>query len=177
MKRVLYLDINPRYPEYDEYLTNHINGVKRAWQEILKPVMETEYDNIDYIDNVVAQHDASKYELDEYTAYCNYFYPSPGYEKDQDAFDLAWLLHQHRNPHHHQHWVLIRDEGEKHPIDMPLEYVCEMLCDWHSFSLKDPESTAYNWWNGHRDEMVLSENTINLIESLIEYMKEPLSAE
>lgn len=167
---------NPRYPEYDEYLHNHINGVMRAWTEMLKPAMlsSNEFEDIDYIDDVISKHDESKYNSDEYNAYCNYFYPCEGFEKDQSAFDRAWLTHLHKNPHHHQHWILIRDEGEKLPIDMPLEYICEMICDWHSFSLKDKSSTAYKWYADNKSDMVLSTNTVKVLESLLEYMKEPL---
>lgn len=180
MKRILIS--NPRRAEYDEYLNTHIGGVVRSWEEILRPAILakiSEYDltesDLLAIDDQMKDHDASKYESDEYIAYCNYFYPYEGFEKDQAAFDLAWLLHQHRNPHHHQFWVLIRDEGEKQPIDMPINYIFEMLCDWHSFTLSDPESTAHKWWSEHRKEMVLSKNTIKVIEDLIDFLKEPLS--
>lgn len=180
MKRILIS--NPRRAEYDEYLLTHINGVVRSWEEILRPAISERLadfnlseSDISAIDVQMENHDASKQESDEYNAYCNYFYPYKGFEKDQAAFDLAWLLHQHRNPHHHQFWVLIRDEGEKQPLDMPICYILEMLCDWHSFTLRDPESTAYKWWNEHRHEMVLSDNTIKIIEDLIDLLKEPLS--
>ena len=35
---------NKRSNEYEEYLTNHINGVKRSWNEILLPALLKEYD-------------------------------------------------------------------------------------------------------------------------------------
>lgn len=175
MKRMI-VTTNPRKNEYFEYLEAHISGVIRSWEEILRTYVEKNYPEVDLgeIDRNIRQHDASKYEPDEFDAYCNYFYPCPGFEKDEDAFDYAWLMHQHRNPHHHQHWVLIRDEGEKQPLDMHFKYICEMLCDWHSFSLKDPKSTAYNWWTNNRENMMLSEYTISIIEDLIEAMKMPL---
>ena len=173
---------NPRSAEYDEYLTTHINGVIRSWDEILEPALLENLDEHDItveefsdIKHIIANHDASKYESDEYDAYCNYFYPSPGFEKDASAFDEAWLLHQKRNPHHWQYWVLIRDGGDTEPIDMPIWYICEMLCDWHSFTLRDPKSTAYKWWTDNKDKMVLSSNTRDCIESMISYMKKPLS--
>lgn len=31
----------------------------------------------------------------------------------KEAFDLAWLKHQKRNPHHWQYWLLINDSSSK----------------------------------------------------------------
>ena len=166
---------NPRQGEYYDYLVNHISNVQKAYKEILRPVVEKMYpDDLPYCDLSVAQHDASKYDNEEFNAYCNYFYPCDGFEKDSSAFDLAWLRHQHLNLHHWQHWVLMRDSGEKQPVDMPIEEIVNMLCDWHSFSAKDSESTAYNWYNENKDKMLLSDNTKELVEYFIQYMGDPL---
>lgn len=175
MKRVI--KQNPRFREYLEYIDAHRIGVIRSWEEILSPFIEQNYKdvNIQEISAQIASHDLSKYEPDEFNAYCNYFYPSDGFEKDEEAFDMAWLLHQHRNPHHPQYWILVRDEGEIVALDMEFKYICEALCDWHSFSSRDPKSTAYKWWTDNRDKMTLSENTTHIIEDLIECFKEPLS--
>ena len=124
----------------------------------------------------IDHHDESKYNIDEFYPYLNYFYPSPGYPKDQVAFDWAWLLHQRRNPHHWQHWVLIRDSGNMFAFDMPFEECCNMVCDWHSFSSKDAKSTAYRWYQDNKKEMILSVNSRAIVEDLIEYLKEPLSS-
>src|SRR5688572_29402107 len=35
------------------------------------------------------------------------------------AFDKAWLHHQHRNPHHWQHWLLREDDGDLKTLPMP----------------------------------------------------------
>lgn len=174
MKRVI--KRNPRYEEYLGYLDKHITGVKRAWNEMLKPFVETNYPDVDLckIDNTIALHDSSKYDDEEFIPYCNYFYPTDKFPKDEEAFDLAWLRHQHRNPHHPQHWVLVRDSGEVVALDMPIEYICEMACDWHSFSLRDPESTAYKWWKDNKDKMKLSDNTIEIVNEMIEALQKPL---
>lgn len=46
------------------------------------------------------------------------------------AFDVAWVQHQHRNPHHWQHWVLREDDGATKLLPMPDRYVREMVADW-----------------------------------------------
>ena len=160
--------------EYDTYLHNHINGVIDSYNQFIRPNLD-DLDLISICDEIMPKHDMSKWDKDEYDAYAHYFYIDEENMKNQLAFDYAWLIHQHKNPHHHQHWVLIRDEGEKEPLDMPEHYVIEMLCDWSSFSKKDPSSTAFKWWNDNQDNMVLSEKTKKLIELYIQYLKEPLT--
>ena len=179
MKKLIRHNCNPRIQEYYDYLDNHISCVKRSWYEMLLPAMK---DSGDYLEEVldectdaVEQHDDSKYEPDEFYAYLNYFYPAPGYPKDNIAFDWAWLLHQRRNPHHWQHFVLIRDSGDTYVFDMPLAAICNMLCDWHSFSSKNPDSTAYAWYQENKDNMLLSDETRKVVESLITYLKDPLT--
>ena len=62
-------------------------------------------------------------------------------------------------------------------MDMPIIDVFEMLCDWHSFSLKNPESTAYSWYQSNKNKMILSDNTRKLVEKHIDLFKSPLSKE
>lgn len=184
MKRVIrasteaYRGRNPREAEYFQYLDQHIFGVQESWHNQLKPAIVGEYDPevLALVDSLVYKHDASKYNDDEFIPYCNYFYPEPskGFSKNQKEFDEAWLLHQHRNPHHWQHWVLVRDEGIVEPQDIPIEYILEMLCDWHSFSKKDPTSTAYSWYDSNKSNMKLSDNTSDIVEKLIEHLKDPI---
>lgn len=45
-------------------------------------------------------------------------------------FDRAWLHHQHRNPHHWQHWLLQEDDGDLKALKMPEGLVREMVADW-----------------------------------------------
>ena len=76
-------------------------------------------------------HDLSKLLPDEWFPYANYFYgfkkrDETGYYKPTDtgdkAFDFAWLLHQKRNPHHWQWWILPEDDGGTKILEMPLKY-------------------------------------------------------
>lgn len=62
-------------------------------------------------------HDLSKLLPDEWFPYANFFYGRNGASQEdledmQAAFDLAWLKHQHRNPHHHQHYLLREDSSD-----------------------------------------------------------------
>lgn len=171
--------LNPRSPEYLQYLDDHISNVKYSWYNMLKPSMlEDGYDQQDLADAemCIENHDLSKYDDDEFDAYCNYFYSDPknGFSKNSKAFDEAWLNHIHKNPHHWQHWVLLRDSGEIEPQDIPMKYICEMLCDWHSFSGKDPNSTASAWYKSNKSKMKLSDKTRRIVEKLLVYLVDPI---
>ena len=168
------------FSQYDEYLDSHIGNVQRAWSEILRPYLAeqgTDEKELQEIDLRIEAHDASKLDKEEYGPYAEWFYgdhPDEGEEKD--AFDKAWVHHQNHNEHHWQYWVLIQDTSEPKylSLDMPKEAIYEMLCDWHSFSAKDPESTAYNWYSKNKENMLLSDNTIATIDSLIGIFMTPL---
>lgn len=182
MKRV----IKPRpsiFQQYDEYLSSHIHNVQRAWYEILRPYLSRQGvrdSELSDIDSRIESHDESKFDDEEYEAYAEWFYSEhPDEGEAKEAFDLAWLHHQNNNEHHWQYWVLIQDTDEPkyRALDMPKPAVYEMLCDWHSFSVKDSESTAYSWYNNNKENMLLSDNTIAIIDSLIGVFKKPLNEE
>lgn len=163
--------------EYYDYLENHIMSVQRSWSEILRPAIEGQLtdEEVERVEDAVKLHDASKYMKDtEFDAYRKWWYPVDESEKDEKAYDLAWLYHQKNNKHHPQYWILIRDSGSHQCLDMPIEYIIEMLCDWHSFSSRDPESTAYNWYQENKGKMQISDSTREVVEKYIGFLKEPL---
>ena len=176
-KKILTERVSNRRNEYEEYLEQHISGVKQAYEEF-KDKLLTETDltveELSDLDNQIAEHDASKYEDEEFYPYLYHFYPSDAAPDNKESYDAAWNHHQKHNPHHWQYWILYKDSGSIVVLDMPEKYVIEMLSDWHSFSKKDPSSTAYSWWTNNREKMVMSDNTIALVEKYIEYFKEPL---
>lgn len=174
--------LTDRTGEYKEYLQTHISNVNRSWNEILRPSVLDDSDiNLSEVDTLISMHDKSKYSDVEFIPYLNHFYPQDGSnvsdnDKDDPEFDTAWLMHIHSNPHHWQYWTLIRDSGGKLGIDIPIKYVLEMLCDWHSFSALYPESTAYKWFNDNKSKMTFSDNTLKLINKYIKVFKDnPLS--
>lgn len=181
------LKFNPRYDEYLDYLNNHINGVINCWEEILRPALENSNDEIvslidlDKIGLQVYNHDRSKYSEDEFRGYCNHWYPLDGSNVKHDSnkpegdsdYDYAWSHHQHNNPHHSQYWLIVRDDGSIKALDMPLKYICELLCDWGSFHYNDPnDPTANEWWNENKQKFIMSDKTIEYIDYLFELCPE-----
>lgn len=81
-------------------------------------------------------HDWSKLLPDEWGPYADYFYGPPVEgcppckAAREAAFARAWLRHQHRAPHHFQHWVLRGDDGTVRALPMDPFALREMVADW-----------------------------------------------
>lgn len=113
-------------------------------------------------------HDWSKFLPDEFIPYARYFntdrrdkYGDYDVGKaDNDAFLVAWLKHQHRNPHHWQYWILLPDEYPTHIIAMPERYWREMIADWRgagrAYTGKD---NTTEWYQRNKDKMRLHPET------------------
>lgn len=155
--------------EYDSYIETHKSNVQRGynWLQTNLPKLFTKYP-VDNNSNILT-HDQSKSEADEYEAYDAYFYgeKTPAVE---EAFRRAWLLHIHRNPHHWQYWVLINDdpgEGEVY-LEMPHNYIFEMICDWWAFSWqKGNLSEIFSWYEEHSAYIKLAPKTKEIVEDIL----------
>lgn len=164
--------------EYDDYLIEHKANVKRAfaWMKENIPEILTDYkEDIEY--QIEFGHDHSKSMPDEYNAYDKYFYGGNCSFGVVQAFNYAWLLHIHRNPHHWQHWVLINDDPKEGEVilDMQYNYVIEMICDWWSFSWKTGNLyEIFTWYDEHKDYIKLSTNTRIVVEMILEKMRRKL---
>lgn len=155
--------------QYNSYLEQHINNVYKGYEwvkENLPEIVDNKYaEDIQYN---IEHHDASKYMNEEYDAYANYFYGEKT-EEVKSAFDFAWLHHIHNNPHHWQHWVLINDEDGTKALDMPYPFIAEMFCDHWAFSWsKGNLKEVKNWYNSHKDGMMLSEKTRKVYETILD---------
>lgn len=131
--------------QYDQYLTQHRSNVKRGFDWIAENLPELLVDGFDYGWQIEFAHDKSKDEQDEYEAYDAYFYGGNRSYAVMQNYQKAWLLHLHRNPHHWQYWILINDDPKEGEIilEMPYNYIIEMICDWWAFS----------WQKGKLDEI------------------------
>ncbi len=165
--------------EYDLYLEGHKENVARGfkWMQENIPEVIIPMDGVDYEHQICFAHDASKTDPDEYDAYDAYFYGGNRSYKVVQDFNMAWLKHIHRNPHHWQHWVLINDDpGEGMVIlDMPYNYVIEMICDWWAFSWRSGNlHEIFNWYDKHKDYMKLSDRTRAVVENILGKIREKL---
>jgi hypothetical protein len=131
-------------------------------------------------------HDCSKFLPDEFIPYADYFYGKENHmieRKDNNynkvnntgdkKFDYAWLLHQKRNKHHWQWWILPETKGSFIKYEITEPYLTEMLCDWigagkaqgKTSPKEDPLYTVRNWWNIHKNSIILHDNTLLYFET------------
>jgi len=147
-----------KYFKYLKYLLKHIWYVRIAcWRHGL------------FWQGLV--HDASKFRLDEFLAYANFFYGKKPFKRDTTGFYspaivedkkflMAWFLHQKRNPHHWQYWVMPHDDGSPLAMPMPHRYRLEMLCDWWGASMAQGfKGKCRTWYLVNQDKMLLHPET------------------
>ncbi len=169
---------------YDRYIHQHKNNVYEAWnwlkvnlpQELL-PQDPDIYALVEH--QCQFAHDDSKTSPEEYNAYDQYFYGNRSYEV-VESFKYAWLHHLHNNPHHWQYWVLINDDKDSGEtcLEMPENYVFEMICDWWSFSWRSGNlEEIFEWYNEGKEYRKINEITLNKIENILSAIKEILDKE
>lgn len=162
--------------EYNNYLIEHINNVRKAYDWICSRFPDIQRNMLGHED-IFAVHDQSKYGPEEYDAYDKYFYGGNRSFGVVNEFNKAWLHHIHQNPHHWQHWVLIHDDEPEETLDMPYWYIIEMICDWWSFSVKTGNLFGiFDWYEKHKD-MKLSDNTRKTVENILGRIKVELEKE
>jgi len=91
-----------RHVAYLKYVARHKWFVFRAGRKTHAPLWR------------LLVHDWSKFLPSEWLPYARTFYKSDGSKQyvESPEFNAAWLKHIHRNPHHWQHWVLVRDNPD-----------------------------------------------------------------
>ncbi len=163
--------------QYDQYLTKHKENVKKGygWLRDNLPKLVENVPDLEWQTGFA--HDQSKSEPDEYEAYDAYFYGGNRSFAVVQEYRKAWLLHLHRNPHHWQHWVLINDDPEEGElaIEMPDNYIFEMICDWWAFSWEKGDlEEIFKWYDKHKNYMKLHTKTRKKVEEILEKIFEKL---
>ncbi len=85
-------------------------------------------------------------------------------EKVREAFDVAWLLHQHRNRHHWQFWCLLEDDGGVKCLEMPDRHRREMLADWMGAGRAQGKPDTQAWYIKNQFKMQLHPETRAWVE-------------
>jgi len=124
-------------------------------------------------------HDMSKLLPAEWGPYQRFFYgkrakprrDGTGYFSPTDtgdaAFDFAWLLHQKRNRHHWQWWLLPEDDGGTKVLEMPMRYRLEMLADWRGAGRAQGTAGVAAWYVTNKHKMRLGPATRAFIEAAL----------
>lgn len=156
--------------QYDDYLKQHIANVTKGYNWLRTNLSHLLLGGIPDIDRQISEHDRSKYIPDEYDAYDAYFYGGNVTPEVEKNFQLAWLQHIHRNPHHWQYWVLIHDDPDEGEtiMEMPYNYIIEMICDWWAFSWnKGDLSEIFSWYEEHAAYIKLAPGTRAIVEDIL----------
>ncbi len=161
-----------RHWQYFKYVVRHKWYVLLAGLKLSVPIW------------ILIFHDWDKFLPDEFIPYARFFYGPDGSTWDRSngykptdtgdpAFDYAWFLHQKRNKHHWQYWLLPEDDGGMKYIPMPDVYRREMLADWRGAgrALGFPDTAA--WYKSNRDNMQLHPETRQWIENQLEIIPIP----
>jgi uncharacterized protein DUF5662 len=128
-------------------------------------------------------HDFSKFFPSEWFPYVDFFYGEKvrlqkeehdDYQywelaqKYYDAFDAAWLHHQHWNPHHWQHWILRNDDGTTKQLLIPEHFTREMVADWMGAGRAiTGKWEVRQWYEKNKDKIVLHESIRKRVEELL----------
>lgn len=118
-------------------------------------------------------HDLSKFLPSEFFPYAEFFYGKRGSDQRtpehiDTAFDLSWLMHQKRNPHHWQYWMRFGDDGTTRVFEMPEVYIREMVADWKGAGKAiTGKDDAKGWYLKNKDKMQLDPQTRLQVEVLL----------
>ncbi|MCK5612491.1 hypothetical protein KAR91_62035 [Candidatus Pacearchaeota archaeon] len=133
-------------------------------------------------------HDWSKFRPSEFIPYARHFYgkgkagisegrDKTGYYKPTDTgdpdFDFAWLLHQKRNRHHWQSWILPTSRKGTKLLPVPKKYVMEMLADWIGASKAQGHGGDISrWWFENRDKVQIDPHAYTWLDMAVRARKE-----
>lgn len=170
--------------EYDDYIVEHRKNVFKAylWIKINIPEIIGDESLSKSIGlSITRHHDDSKFDKFEYSAYDAYFYGGNRSNEVVENFKMAWLIHIHKNPHHWQYWLLHTDDPDDKTfghgddpiaLDMPMNYIIEMICDWWSFSWKSGNlNDIFDWYDECKDRIILSKHTRIQVEYILDMIK------
>lgn len=136
--------------QYKEYIEEHVNNVRLAWQkyknELLSPFQGNEIIQM-LVFEQIKKHDKSKYSEEEFEPYRQYFFTADDETKNEELFDRAWEHHKVNNPHHWQVWT-VGNYGDYQKE----AYFIENLCDWIAMGFKF-NSTAKDYYEKNKDKI------------------------
>lgn len=125
-------------------------------------------------------HDWSKFLPDEFIPYARHFYGHSGIKEGRDetgyykptntgdkAFDFAWMLHQKRNKHHWQWWVLPEEQDGCIVLKMLYPYSLEMVCDWIGAGRAQRTKGVQSWYKRNGRKLQLHEATRACVERMV----------
>jgi len=119
----------------------------------------------------------SKFLPSEFIAYANHYYHTNINSRpitdlidfEKPTYYLAWLIHQKRNPHHWQWWILHGEDDSPRVIPMPEKYIKEMVADWRGAGRVQGQPDTLAWYQANKNNIILHKSTRNKVEQLLQF--------
>ena len=129
------------------------------------------------------RHDLSKYSWTEFSEGARYWQGtrSPNdREREIKGYSDSWMHHKGRNRHHFEYWTDYSPADRKiKPVEMPVRYVVEMLCDrvaaskiYQGEAYTDQSPYDYFMRGKHRRVGMIHPATSDLLEHFLERLKD-----
>lgn len=119
-------------------------------------------------------HDLSKFNPLEFFAYADYDFQNKenNTEEIKQKFEKAWRHHYLNNRHHWQYWCYVEGKDSTidftdNPMDMPLRYIREMVCDLRAMGKKKGNTAEWYYFQNY-NKMKLSRDTRWYLEGMLE---------
>lgn len=114
-------------------------------------------------------HDLSKFLPSEFIPYAINFYGTKAeIKKNKLKYNYAWLLHQKRNQHHWQYWILKNDYEKDQCFYIPYNILREMYCDWVGAGLAiHGKNNIKEWYKKTQEYRILHPLSEAIIEGWI----------
>lgn len=124
-------------------------------------------------------HDLSKYSWVEFSSGVHYYQGNRSpidAEKLEKGYSLGWLHHKGRNKHHWEYWI-DRVNKQVVPLEMPLCYIKESVCDRVAACMiyqKDQytDASAYEYFMNGNDRILMNPNSAIYFERYLLLIKE-----
>lgn len=164
-----YLTPDEAHHQYQDYLTGHIDNVKKMVDLIIDTCTDNQFiqEEKETLRNIAEHHDESKYSDEEYFPYLRHFYPTrPEDEAKTEEFEQACRHHILCNKHHWDYWI---DPNTLELRDIPEDdrvyklYCVERVADWLSMAAQHNEDKLH-WYENNKNSIKMPDWAFEFID-------------
>lgn len=164
-----YLTPDEAHKQYQDYLTGHIDNVKKMVNLIIDTCTDNQFiqEEKETLRNIAEHHDESKYSDAEYFPYLRHFYPTrPEDEAKTEEFEQACRHHILHNKHHWDYWI---DPNTLELRDIPEDdreyklYCVERVADWLSMAAQHNEDKLH-WYENNKDSIKMPDWAFKFVD-------------
>ena len=161
--------------EYCDYLEEHLNNVRKAFQELSEACEGMEWVGDDKswhgLRTNICEHDLGKFSMYEFTQYRDRFFPTEHTPKNlKRSFNAAWKHHYENNPHHSEYIYSMKKTFKKQFPGAVERHLVHMVIDWTAMSYKFG-GTAQSYYETHSDKHKLTDSEIEFIYILFDKLE------